>query len=116
MGVMVMARSVTSGLCKQIGNKYCKLEVSKTIGAATAAYVIGIIGTAFMAGSVFAVTGGNIPLCIILGVPALIGWIVPYFCYKRMSAKKTEQVTPLIEQQYDAIYENCEKASSLLYK
>jgi len=92
-----------------------KLETSKTVGASAVAYVIGILGTAFMAGSVFAVTSGMIPLCIILAVPAFIGWIIPYFCYRRMSAKKAEQVTPLIEQQYDAIYETCEKASALLY-
>jgi len=92
-----------------------KLETSKTVGASAVAYVIGILGTAFMAGSVFAVTSGMIPLCIILAVPAFIGWIIPYFCYRCMSAKKAEQVTPLIEQQYDAIYETCEKASALLY-
>jgi len=93
-----------------------KLETSKTIGASTIACVIGILGTAFMAGSVFAVTLEMIPLCIILAIPAFIGWIIPYFCYQRISAKKTETVIPLIEQQYDAIYETCEKASALLYK
>jgi len=97
-------------------NEIGKLEISKTIGASTAAYVIGIIGTAFMAGSVFAVTSEMIPLCIILAIPAFTGWIIPYFCYRHISAKKTEQVTPLIEQQYDTIYETCEKASALLYK
>lgn len=97
-------------------NEIHKLETSKTVGASAAAYTIGIVGTAFMAGSVLAVTSDMIPLCIILGVPALIGWIIPYFCYRRISAKKTEQVTPLIEQKYDAIYETCEKANALLYK
>ena len=97
-------------------NEIGKLETSKTVGAATAAYVIGIIGTAFMAGATFAYLAGMILLCIVLAVPAFIGWIIPYFCYRRISVKKTEQVTPLIEQQYDAIYETCEKASALLYK
>lgn len=97
-------------------NEIHKLEISKTLGASTAAYVIGILGTAFMAGATFAVLADMIALCIILAVPAFIGWIIPYFCYRRISAKKVEKVTPLIEQQYDAIYETCEKAAALLYK
>lgn len=97
-------------------NEVGKLETAKTVGAATAAYVIGILGTAFMAGATFAFLADMILPCIILAVPAFIGWIIPYFCYRRIFAKKTEQVTPLIEAQYDAIYETCEKASNLLYK
>lgn len=97
-------------------NEIHKLEISKILGASTAAYVIGILGTAFMAGATFAFLADMIALCIILAVPAFIGWIIPYFCYRRIIAKKTERVTPLIEQQYDAIYETCEKATALLYK
>ena len=97
-------------------NETGKLEISKTVGAATAAYVIGILGTAFMAGATFAFLADMIPLCIVLAVPAFVGWIIPYFCYRRISAKKTEKIVPLIEQQYDAIYETCKKASALLYE
>lgn len=46
---------------------------------------------------------------------AFIGWMLPYFCYRGIVVKKTEQITKLIEQQYDAIYETCEKANALLY-
>lgn len=93
-----------------------KLDVSKNVGAATVSCIIGILGTAFMAGATFAFLAEMIPLCIILAVPAFIGWIAPYFCYRCICAKKTEKITPLIEQQYDAIYEACEKANNLLYK
>lgn len=93
-----------------------KLEISKTSFARVMAYIIGIVGTAFMAGSVFAVNADMIPLTVILGIPAFIGWIAPYFCYRRMGEKKAEKVAPLIEQQYDAIYATCEKANALLYK
>lgn len=93
-----------------------KLEISKTAFARVIAYITGIVGTAFMTGSVFAVNADLIPLTVILGIPALIGWIVPYFCYRRMSAKKAEKAAPLIDQQYDAIYAVCEKANALLYK
>lgn len=100
-------------------NEICKLEDSKTASATIASIIVGIVGTAFLAGSVMAITllaPINIPLSIILAVPGFIGCALPYFIYKRMSAKKDEQVTPLIEQQYDAIYETCEKANALLYK
>lgn len=91
-----------------------KLEFSKAVGASAVAYVIGVVGTAFMAGSVFAVTAGMVPLSVILAVPAFVGWILPYFCYTVLLRKKSEQVTPLIDHKYDEIYEVCEKASSLI--
>ena len=78
---------------------------------------MGIIGTAFMAGSVFAVTAEppRIILSVILAVPAFLGWIIPYFLYKRMVRKQTEKLTPLIEEKQEEIYGICEKGSKLLY-
>ena len=90
------------------------LERSKLIGASTAAYGIGLIGTAFMAGSVFAQQDDQLFLSIVLAIPGFIGWIIPYFSYLRIHKKKTEKVTPLIDQKYDEIYEVCEKANNLL--
>ena len=95
-------------------NEIEKLEQSKTTTASVTAFTIGIIGTAIMAGSVFAFLAGMIPLCIVLAVPAFAGWALPYFSYIKITNKRIETVTPLIEQQYDAIYEVCEKAHSLL--
>lgn len=91
-----------------------RLELSKAVGASAAACGIGIVGTAFMAGSVCAYLAGMLPLSIVLAIPAFAGWILPYFCYPNISRKKTEQVMPLIDQKYDEIYEVCEKANSLL--
>lgn len=98
-------------------NEITTLEKSKTSGATIAALVIGILGTAFMAGSVFAVTAAvpNMLLCVIFAIPAFIGWILPYFVFKNLSAKRGQKVTPLIEAKYDEIYEVCEKANSLLH-
>lgn len=93
-----------------------RLEISKTVGASAAAYAIGIVGSAFMAGSVFTYNAGMIPLFIILAIPGFVGFIIPYFCYLRIRRKKTEQVTPLIDQKYDEIYEVCENANGLLAK
>lgn len=90
------------------------LEKSKVTKAAVIAYAVGVIGCAFMAGSVFAVTAGNIPLCVILAVPGLLGWIAPYLIFRRISKKRAEVVNPLIEQKYDELYSVCEKANALL--
>ncbi len=90
------------------------LEAQKYIKASVVAYVIGIIGTAFMAGSVFAVTANRIIPCILLAIPAFIGWVLPYFCYRAIVKKKAAEVTPLIDQKYDEVYAVCEKANALL--
>ncbi len=97
-------------------NEIASLESSKVIGASTAAYIIGVVGTAFMAGSVFAYLGGMIPLCIILAIPAFVGWILPYFCFISISKKKSGKVEPLIDHKYDELYAVCEKATALLTK
>jgi len=94
------------------------LEKSKTTGATIGAIIIGLTGCAFMAGSVFAVTAepANILLCVIFGLPGIVGWILPYFIYKAMSLKRSRKVEPLINAKYDEIYEVCEKSNGLLPK
>lgn len=96
--------------------KIDNLETSKTSKATAVAIAIGIIGTTFMAGSVFAVTATPpiIWLCILLAIPAFAGWILPYFCFQSMVRNRVEVVTPLIEDKYDEIYEICEKGNRLL--
>lgn len=93
------------------------LERSKTSGATMAALITGIFGTAFMAGSTFAVTAQppNIILCILLALPGFIGWILPYFVYRRVLEKQTEKVNRIIEEKYEEIYTVCEKGNKLLY-
>ena len=93
------------------------LEKTKTTKPAIAAITVGMIGTAFMAGSVFAVAARPplIILSIILAIPGFVGWIAPYFIYKKMSWRQTKKISPLIEKKYDEIYEICEKGASLLH-
>jgi hypothetical protein len=90
------------------------LEKSKTSIASIAAFTIGIIGAAFMAGAVFAYMAGMLPLMVILAVPGFLGWIFPYFGYMKIKAKQVQKITPLIDKQYDAVYDLCEKAHALL--
>ena len=98
-------------------NEIDKLEREKTSMATACALALGIIGTAFMAGATFAVTAQspNYILCIILALLGFLGWIFPYFLYKKIVGKQTERVTPLMEEKYDEIYEICEKGNKLLY-
>ena len=93
-----------------------QLERSKTTAATITAIVIGLIGCVFMAGSVFLVTHEP-PLWVpsfIVAVPGFLGWILPYFVFKRLAAKRTRVVTELMEQKYDEIYEICEQGNRLL--
>ena len=92
-----------------------KLEDSKMTVPSAAAYAVGIIGTALMAGSVFAITAANpiIPLSIVLAVPGFTGWVLPYFLFNRLKQKKTSEAMPLIDSKYDAIYELCDEACRL---
>ncbi|WP_099470146.1 hypothetical protein [Konateibacter massiliensis] len=93
-----------------------KLENSKTSKATAAAISIGVAGTMFMTGAVFAVTATPpiIWLCVLLAIPGFAGWILPYFCFVSMLRKREEVVTPLVEDKYDEIYEICEKGNRLL--
>ncbi|MDD3367673.1 MAG: hypothetical protein PHP50_02125 [Lachnospiraceae bacterium] len=92
------------------------LENSKTSLATAASLLLGILGTAFIAGSTFAVTHEPplILLCIILAIPGFMGWLAPIFIYKRLVLKKTNELAPMIEQKQDEIYEICEKGHKLL--
>jgi hypothetical protein len=90
------------------------LEFSKVAKASLVAFSVGVAGTAFMAGSVFAVTAGNIPLCIVFAIPAFIGWVTPFLLFRGISSRRGEEVNPIISKKYDEIYDICERASSLL--
>jgi len=98
-------------------NEIEKLEESKTSVATMYALILGVLGTAFMACSVFAVTAQppHIVLCILFAIPGFIGWILPYYIYKKTVGKQTEKLTPLIEEKYNEIYEICEKGNRLLH-
>lgn len=92
------------------------LDRAKTSAATVWALIIGILGTAFMAGSTFAVVHEPpiVWLCILLAIPGFIGWILPYYVYKQVARKKTQKIQPLIEAKYEEIYQVCEKGHSLL--
>ena len=93
------------------------LEKEKSRTATGVSITVGVIGTAFIAGSVFAVTASPpiVWLCVMLAVPGFIGWAAPYFLYRGIKKRKTEQVNLLIEKKYDEITGLMEKGHSLLF-
>lgn len=93
-----------------------KLENSKTTIPTIHTLTCGLAGTAFMAGSVFAVTAEPpiIWLCVLLAIPGFLGWILPYFIYRRGVKKRIEKVAPYIGAKYEEIDEICRKGYSLL--
>lgn len=96
-------------------NQIETLERSKYIYGNIASLAIGLVGTMFMAGSVFAVVAEPpiIWLCAVLAVPGFAGWTAPWFVYRFLVKKRTVLVTPMIEDKYDEIYEICEKGNKL---
>lgn len=92
------------------------MEKSKSSLASIIAYVIGIVGTAFMAGSVFSYLGNVIWSCVVLAIPGFIGWIIPYFVYSKIKKVKTAKINPMIEDKYEQLYQICKKANGLTAK
>ena len=79
------------------------------------ALTCGIVGCAFMAGSVFAVTAVTpiIWLMIVLAIPGFALWGGAYFGYKAVRNWRTKTVMPLIDAKYDEMDEVCKKAQAL---
>ena len=90
------------------------LERSKTTAASIAAFSIGLVGSAFLGGAVFAYLTGSLPLMVVLAIPGFLGWIVPYFCYRKLCSSRERQIIPLVEQKNDEIYAVCEHGCRLL--
>lgn len=91
-----------------------RLEKSKTTTAMAVSLGVGILGSAFLAGSVFAFTGGALVLSIVLGAVGLAGWGLGYLAYGRVKAGRAAAVAPLIDREYATVYANGEQASRLL--
>ena len=92
------------------------LESSKGSVPMIVSLTSGLVGCAFMAGSVFAVTAEQpiLWLMILLAIPGFALWGGAYFGYKLTRNRRTAQVEPLIEAKYDEAYQVCEKAQKML--
>ncbi|MGO4784439.1 hypothetical protein [Cryobacterium sp. W22_MBD10_FK3] len=90
------------------------LERSASTAALGLSIGVGIVGTAFLAGSVFSLEAGLVPLSIVLGAVGLVGWLAGYLVHGRVLAQRTARVIPLVDAQYDVVYQSGERASHLL--
>lgn len=97
-------------------NDLNRLQRAKTSVATGWTLAVGIVGTVFMAGATFAVTHEPpiIWLCVLLAIPGFVGWILPYFIYRKVVKKQTEKLQPLMDEKMEEIYQVCEKGHSLL--
>lgn len=91
------------------------LEKSKSSVPTMVSISCGLIGCAFMAGSVFAVTGTPpiIWLTVLLAIPGFFLWAAAYFGYHIVKKQRIKKVDPLIDAKYDEVCEVCEKALRL---
>lgn len=92
------------------------LERAKTTGAQILSMTVGVIGTAFMALSTFAAVARppHVLACILFAVPGFLGWILPFFLYRRKVYRKSAQLAPLIEDKLEEAYRLCERGHQLL--
>lgn len=91
-----------------------RLERTKRTGAQVVGLSVGIIGAAFMAGSVFAWEAALVVLSIILAVPGFLAWGTAYLAFRWWQGHQAQKVDPLIDDQYDAIAETSKAAFALL--
>lgn len=90
-----------------------KLEKEPTSHGVSLSITVGIIGIIFIILSIITFSKLKI-LGILCAVISTIGLILPYFIYKDIKAKYEQKNIPLIESEYDKIYESCKTAKKLL--
>ncbi len=95
------------------------LERSKTLGASIFAYVFGIIAALILGGGMCLtmLIENNIPAFaggIVLGLTGIALCSVNYLIYKKIAAKKTREVLPVIDQTEEKLANILEKGNDLL--
>lgn len=93
-----------------------QMERSPRRTATARALGVGLLGTVFMAGAVFAVTGEppRYLLMTLLSIPGFAGWFLAPLLYRRQLQKQRRKLRPFIEAKYEEIDQLCEKGHSLL--
>ena len=82
--------------------------------AGVVAVTIGIVGSAFLAGSVFAMNAGLAVLSVALGALGLFGWVGGGISYRQVKRRRARHVDPLIENALDTLHEASRRAAHLL--
>ena len=95
------------------------LHRAKTEGASIFAYIFGCIATLILGGGMCLcmLTENNIPafaVGIILGVAGIALCGINYLIYKKIAAKKTKQILPVIDDNEEKLANILEKGNDLL--
>ena len=95
------------------------LERAKTLSASIFAYTFGIVSALILGGGMCLVmlTGGSVPAFaggILLGLAGIALCAVNYPIYKKIAAKKTKQVMPVIDDNEEKLANLLEKSNDLL--
>ena len=91
-----------------------RLTASPRTFAMSSAMAIGLIGTAFLAGSVFTLLGGFIVASVALGVVGLLGWAGGAASYLLVRNRRTAKLAARVDGEYRTVYECAEQATRLL--
>ena len=87
------------------------MERSKTTTATAAALALGVAGSVLLIGALLA---GSLVLSVPLLAVGLIAWVLGYFAHGLVRENRSDRLTPLIDDQYDVVYQTGEQASRLL--
>lgn len=93
-----------------------RLEAEPNTKGIISAMTIGMMGTVFLAISVFSITATK-PLYFLstlTGIIGIAGWILPFFVYKNKKTLTEKNNVSLIDEQYNNIYDTCEQAKKLI--
>ncbi len=113
----IAGRSVLTELqrrCETALRSIDALERSRTVMATIVSILIGLVGVAFLAGSVFSLEASSVALSIVLGAVGLAICVPPYFVFSRLRRVKDARVSPQIDREYDVVYDTSEQAARLL--
>lgn len=93
-----------------------RLEAKKLLLPSAVAYGIAILGVLCGAYAVFCALSADIAACTLAALPAAAGVILPYPLYTRLLERQRRIIIPRIDEQYNEIYDICERACGLLDK
>lgn len=91
-----------------------KAERSVSSTAVAVAAMLGVVGAALLAGSIFALDADLTIVSIALGANGLFAWIAGYFAHGRVAAKQTTKIAQSVDDHYRIVRESSERAYTLL--
>jgi len=113
----IRTRSAVAELERKAGRSLTnigRLSTSPHTFAMMSAVTIGLIGTAFVAGSVFTMLGGFIVACVVLGVAGFLGWAGGAVSYSAVRSRRTAKLAARMDDEYRVVYECGAQATRLL--